>query len=99
MYKAIYVIVDKGNAEDVIEAANKAGARGGTIVNARGSGFHETHKLFSIEIEPEKDQVIIIAKSELKDAIVETIKTGQKITEPGNGIMFVLDVNEAYGLH
>ena len=99
MYKAIYAVVDKGKAEDVIEAANKAGARGGTIINARGSGIHETHKLFSIEIEPEKDQVMIIAKSELKDAIVEAIKTNQKIDEPGNGMLFVLDVNEAYGLH
>ena len=99
MYKAIYVIVNKGDAEDVIEAANKAGARGGTIVHARGSGTQETHKLFSIEIEPEKDQVMIIVRSELKDAVVESIKSNMKIAEPGKGIMFVLDVNEAYGLH
>jgi len=99
MYQAIYVIVDKGKAEDVIEAANKAGARGGTIVNARGSGVHEAQKLFSIEIEPEKEKVFIIAKKELKNAIVESIRTNLAMDEPGNGIMFVLDVHEAYGLH
>jgi len=99
MYYAIYVIVDKGRADDVIEAANKAGARGGTIVNARGSGIHEPQKLFSIEIEPEKEKVFIIAKTEMKDAIVGSIKSELNIDEPGNGIIYVLEVNEAYGLH
>ena len=99
MYNAIYVIVERGKAEDVIEAAKNAGARGGTIINARGSGSQETHKLFSIEIEPEKEKVIIIAKRELKDNIVEAIKNHMHIDEPGNGVIFVLDVNEVYGLH
>jgi nitrogen regulatory protein PII len=98
MYKAIHVIVDKGNAEDVIEAANQAGARGGTIINARRSGINEIHKLFSIEIEPEKEEVLIITKSAFKDAIVEAIKNHLNIDEPGNGIMFILNINEAYGL-
>ena len=39
MYQAIYVIVSKGKAEDVVDAAAAAGARGGTIINARGSGI------------------------------------------------------------
>ena len=54
VYKIIYVVVDKGKGEDVVDAANKAGARGGTIMNARGAGIHEVQKLFSMEIEPEK---------------------------------------------
>ncbi|MCL1859139.1 MAG: P-II family nitrogen regulator [Oscillospiraceae bacterium] len=99
MYKIIYVVVDKGQAEYVIDAANKAGARGGTIINGRGAGIHEVQKVFSIEIEPEKEEVFIITKTELKDNIVESIKTDLKIDEPGNGILFVMDVNEAYGLH
>ena len=98
MYKAIYVVVDRGKAEYVIEAANKGGARGGTIINARGSGIHETQKLFSIEIEPEKEEVLIIAKTETKDGIVQSINTDLKIGEPGKGVIFVLDVNEVYGL-
>ena len=37
MHKLIITIVDKGNAETVVEAATKAGSKGGTIINARGS--------------------------------------------------------------
>jgi Nitrogen regulatory protein PII len=99
MYNAIYVIVERGKAEDVIEAANMAGACGGTIVNAREAGNQETQKLFSVEIEPEKEKVIIIAKSKSKDDIIDAIKNYLNIDEPGNGIIFVLNVNEVYGLH
>ena len=99
MYKIIYVIVDKGKAEEVIEVANKAGARGGTIINARSAGIQEIHKLFSVEIEPQKEKVFIITKSERKDNIVDAIRTHLKLDKPGNGIMVVLDINEAYGLH
>ena len=99
VFKIIHTVVDKGRGEDVIDAAKKAGARGGTIVNARGSGIHEAQKLFSIEIEPEKEEVFIITKTELKDKIVDAIRTDLEIDKPGKGIMFVLDVNEVYGLH
>ena len=98
-YSAIYVIVDKGKAEEVIAAANHAGARGGTIVNARGSGIHEAQKFFSIEIEPEKEKVFIIARDEKKDDIIASVRTALKIDEPGNGVIYVLPINEVYGLH
>ena len=99
MYNIIYAVVGKGDAESVIEAAKEAGARGGTIVNARGAGIHEVQKLFSVEIEPEREEVFIIAESAAKDAIVDSIKDHLKIDEPGNGILFVMDVKEVYGLH
>jgi len=99
MYQAVFTIVDKGNAEDVIRAANKAGARGGTIINARGSGIHETQTLFSMPIEPEKEMVMIICKATLTDSIVTSIKEDIRIDEPGKGIIFILDVNKTYGLY
>ena len=99
MYKVIFVVVEKGKAEEVMEAAKKAGSRGGTIINARGAGVHEVQKFFSLEIEPEKEEVFIITKSDVKDKIVDSIREQLKIDEPGNGILYVLDVNEVYGLH
>lgn len=98
MYNAIYVIVDKGNAEAVIEAATKAGSTGGTIINARGSGIHETSKLFSMEIEPEKEVVLIISEISKSEAIASSIYDTLQLDEPGKGIMFVQDVSQVYGL-
>jgi nitrogen regulatory protein PII len=99
MYQSITVIVDKGNAEQVIDAAVKVGAKGGTIMNARGSGIHETTKLFSIEIEPEKEIAVILSENERVDAIVNSIREELKIDEPGNGIIYVQNVNKTYGIY
>ena len=99
LYNSIFVIIDKGIANHVVEAANEAGARGATILNARGSGIHETSKLFAIEIEPEKEIVIILAESEKISAICEKIKDKIDIEESGNGIMFVQNVNRVYGVN
>lgn len=98
MYNAIYVIVDKGKAEDVVAAAKKAGARGGTIINARGSGIHEYNKIFSMDIEPEKEFVLILAEESLTDGITSMIRKELSIDEPGNGIIFVQGINKTYGL-
>ncbi|GFR34790.1 P-II family nitrogen regulator [Thermobrachium celere] len=99
MYHAITVIVDKGKAENVIDAATKAGSTGGTIINARGSGIHETSKLFSMDIEPEKEIVLILSEKEKTEAIVTSIREQLKIDEPGNGILYIQDVNKTYGLY
>lgn len=98
MYHAITVIVDKGKAEFVMDAATEAGSKGGTVINGRGSGIHETSKLFSMEIEPEKEIVIILSRKEKTEAIVASIREQLRIDEPGKGIIYVQDVNKTYGL-
>lgn len=97
-YQAIYTIVDKGKAEWVIEAAAKGGASGGTVINARGSGIHETEKIFQMAIEPEKELVLILAKCNLVEGICQNIREELHIDDPGKGIIFVQDVRSAFGL-
>lgn len=98
MHNAIFTVVDRGKADEVIEAATKAGARGGTIINARGSGIHETSKLFAMEIEPEKEIVLILCENSQTQQIAAAIRTELQIDEPGNGIIFTQSVNQTYGL-
>lgn len=98
MYNAIYTIVEKGNAEDVIEAAQKAGSRGGTIVNARGLGSEEARKVFNMFIEPEKEIVLIISEEKMTKDIVDSIRKETEIEEQGKGIIFITNVNQTYGL-
>lgn len=99
MYQAIYIIVDKGKGELAVDAATTAGAKGATIMNARGSGIHETSKLFNMEIEPEKEIVMIIIKSDIAQQVVTSIRNELDIDKPGNGIMFIQNVRQVYGLH
>lgn len=98
MYNAIYTIVEKGNADDVIEAAQKAGSRGGTVMHARGSGSEEARKVFNMLIEPEKEIVLIISEEAKTKDIVESIRKETGIEEQGKGIIFVTNVAATYGL-
>lgn len=99
MYNSIFVVVDKGLAGSVIDAAGTAGSKGGTIINARGSGVNENQKIFSMVIEPEKEIVLILSEIEKTDAIVDAIRKELEIDESGRGIIFVLDVNKTFGLY
>lgn len=98
MEQAIFVIIDRGEAETVVSAAELAGARGATVINGRGAGVHETSKLFSMEIEPEKEIVLILARRDSVDAITDSIVERAHINEKGKGFLFVVDVQKAYGL-
>ncbi len=98
MYNCIYVVVEKGRAIEVVAAANKAGSKGCTIIEGRGAGIHETSRVFSMEIEPQREIVMILAEIEITDDIIESIKKEMNIEEPGNGIIFVQSVNKAYGM-
>lgn len=98
MYNAIYTIVEKGNADDVIEAAQKAGSRGGTVMHARGSGSEEARKVFNMLIEPEKEIVLIISEEAKTKDIVESIRKETQIEEEGKGIIFITNVAQTYGL-
>ncbi len=98
MYHLITSVVDKGKAEDVISAANKAGSTGGTIINGRGSGVHETTKLFMMDIEPEKEIVMILSEADKTKGIMASIVSQLKMDEPGNGVLYVQEVESAYGI-
>ncbi len=98
IFNAIYTIVDRGLADNVIEAAGKAGSKGGTVINARGSGIHETQKVFNILIEPEKEIVLILSEKENTKNVLDAITKELNIEEPGKGIMFVTNVIQTYGL-
>ena len=98
MHQAIFVIVNKGDAETVVQAAEAAGANGATVVNGRGAGIHETSKLFAMEIEPEKEVVMIVAARENAATIAESVRQAARLDVPGQGILFVLDVDKTYGV-
>lgn len=96
--KSIFVIVDKGNGSKVVDIAIEAGARGATIINARGSGIHETSKLFSLEIEPEKEIILMVISSEISRNVVTAIQEKMELSMPGRGILFTQNIEEVYGI-
>lgn len=99
MHDLITVIVNKGKAEEAMEAAQSAGAVGGTIINARGAGKNETSKFCLMDIEPEKEILMLVTEKEKTAGITEVINEMLELDGHGNGIMIVQEISRAYGLY
>ena len=97
-YEAVMCIVNSGFSEQVMEAAKKAGAGGGTVMNARGTANKEAETFFHINIEPEKEIVVIIVSSDIKDDVLKNIYDEVGISTPGKGIAFSLPVDNVVGI-
>ena len=65
-HEMIMCIVNAGFSETVMEAAKSAGARGGTILNGRGTANKEAESFFHIAIQPEKEIVMILVDAKIK---------------------------------
>ena len=72
-YEVIFCIVNNGFSDAVMDVAKKNGARGGTILHAKGSGNEEAEKFYGIVITPEKEIVMIHVEKENKDVILHDI--------------------------
>ena len=92
-YELINVIVNKGYAEDAMAAARKAGAGGGTIINARGTAKEGDAKFFGIEIVPEKEMLLILVPKDKKDEIIKAISELPCLNKAGSGILFTNSAN------
>lgn len=98
MYKdLIIVIVDKYLSEDVMRAAKAAGAKGGTILLGRGVDSKGKKKMFNTFVEPEKEVVLILSKTEETNNIVQLVDSELKLTKGNKGLLLVLDVMSAIG--
>lgn len=98
MFKKLTVVVNRGVAGDVMDIARKSGVTGGTIMHGRGTGSEYTAKLLGMEIEPEKELVMILMPSGLVDKVVNDLYQELQLDLPGNGILFVEPVAEVRGL-
>lgn len=98
MYKKICVIVDLGQADDVVDAARSAGARGGTILHGHGSATEEHATLFGFQIVPEKEMVIILVPNDILEGVVLAINDKLALDGIGNGILYIQPVLATKGL-
>jgi nitrogen regulatory protein PII len=98
MYKKLTVIVNRGMADDVMDIAREYGAKGGTILHGRGTGADCDTKLFGMEIEPEKELIIILLPTAIAGSVTEALFRELHLDTPGQGILFVEPVSDVRGL-
>ena len=97
-HEAIFCIVNSGYSDAVMEAAKKLGARGGTVINARGTASKEAETIFHITIEPEKEIVMILVPAKIKDDVLHALYKEVGLDTAGQGIAFSMPVDGVVGI-
>lgn len=97
-FEALFAIVNRGDGDVVVDIAQKAGAKGATIVHGRGTGATVLGEVFDMVIEPEKDIVLMLIDKNNIDSIMKDITKDMEISMPNRGILFTMAVNRTIGL-
>lgn len=94
----LFIVVNSGLAEDIIDVARKAGATGGTVLKARGTARQKDASFFGITIAPEKEILLILVLKEQEEKISRAIRECELLDQPGVGIMFSMPAEDFFPL-
>lgn len=97
-HEVIFAIVNAGYAEEVMDVAREQGARGGTILNARGVAGEEAAAFFGITLHAEKEILMMVVDKSIRDSILNAIYKQMGMGKKAQGIAFSLPVSDVTGL-
>ncbi|HHT89203.1 MAG TPA: DUF1538 family protein, partial [Clostridiales bacterium] len=84
-HDCLLAVVNRGYAEDVIDAARQAGATGATIFHGRGTGDHQAVILpiINIELQPEKEIVCLITGIDISTNVANSLLKDEQLVQNG----------------
>lgn len=98
-FVAVFVVVERGKAEQIVDEAKKVGAFGATIFYGRGTGEKESKKFFNLQVESSKEIIFILTPKQDKQPIIDALVRAGKLDDPGTGILFTVPIGDLIGLH
>ena len=81
-----------------MDDAREAGAHGGTIIHAKGTGMEAAEKFMGVSLAAEKEIIFIVTKSEEKNAIMQAVMKDAGLDTKAKAIAFSVPVNDTAGL-
>lgn len=97
-HELIVAIVNAGFAEDVMDIAREQGARGGTILNARGVVREDAAAFFGITLHQDKEMLLMVVEKSIRDNVLNAIYKDMGMAKKAKGIAFSLPVSDLAGL-
>ena len=97
-HEVIFAIVNAGYAEDVVDVAREHGARGGTILNARGVVREDAARFFGITVHADKEILMMVVEKDIRDRVLNAIYKELGMAKKAKGIVFSLPVSDVAGL-
>ena len=97
-HEVIFAIVNAGFAEMAMDVARDNGARGGTIINARGVAREDAAAFFGITLHAEKEILMLVVEKDCRDQILNALYKQMGMAKKAQGIAFSLPVSDVAGL-
>lgn len=97
-HELIVVIAEQGYTNMIMDAAREAGAYGGTVIHAKGTGMEAAEKFMNVSLAMEKEIIYIVTKSEQKNDIMSAIMKHAGLDTKAKAITFSLPVTDTAGL-
>ena len=94
----LLVMINQGYSEEVMNAARKAGAIGGTVVRARRLGSQEPLQRWGLHVQEEKEMIYILTTQENKTAIMKAIGENCGMHTEAQGVVLSIPVDAVAGL-
>lgn len=97
-HELIVVIAEQGYTNLIMDAAREAGAYGGTVIHAKGTGMEAAEKFMGVSLATEKEVIYIVTRTEQKNAIMQAIMQHAGLDSKAKAITFSLPVTDTAGL-
>lgn len=97
-YELIFVIANEGYTDMIMDAAREAGATGGTVIKAKGTGAEYSEKFFGFSIADEKEIHLIATPAQGRNNIMKAIMNHAGLDSKAKSIVFSLPLSNAVGL-
>ena len=98
MKDLIVIIANKFSEEDIMKAANEAGAHGGTVIHGHGTANQVQLSLLGLTIDPEKEVILVVVNREITKILKRTLTEKFIMEEPNKGILFVMPIKKYRGV-
>ncbi len=89
----IQVICENGYADDIMDAARKEGAKGGTVIKGHGTAKADDTKFFGYPITAEKEVLVIVEEKTKAERIIASIDSLPFLKQKGKAVIFSLPVS------
>ena len=96
-YELIIIVANEGRTDQVMNAARAAGATGGTVLHGKGSGSQNPKKFYNVSIASEKEVILMVAQSDRKAAIMQSVLHQAGPDSEAGAVLFSLPVSEVAG--
>ncbi len=99
-FKLIIALTENSITDKIVVAAREHGATGSTVISsAKGEGMNVAKTFLGLSLETQRDVVLLLVEEHLCRDILESISTvGEFEANPGSGIAFSIDVEDAVGV-